>query len=80
MLSYVILCYAMLCYAMLYCVYNGKSKTGIDKLKFLRDGFLATPSITAPINPVVANPVPIILAACIIFFNLSHKDFIVFPL
>lgn len=41
----------------------------------LNEGFLATPSIRAPkttpiptpapINPVVANPVPIILDACI---------------
>ena len=44
------------------------------------EGFLATPKIKAPkttpiptpapIKPVVATPLPKILAACIIFFNL----------
>jgi hypothetical protein len=43
----------------------------------LKEGFLATPNINAPkttpipipapIKPVVANPVPIIFAACIIY-------------
>lgn len=47
----------------------------------LRDGFRATPNMRAPnttpiptpapINPVVAKPVPMILAACIILFYIS---------
>jgi hypothetical protein len=52
------------------------------------EGFLATPykapkttpmPIPAPIKPVVANPVPIILNACIIFIILNkpkHSFFI----
>lgn len=52
----------------------------------LKDGFLATPKIKdpnttpiptpAPIKPVLADPVPIIFAPCIIYQynNLSVKD------
>ena len=57
---------------------NAKPNIAYENNWPLKDGFLATPNIKAPnttpiptpapINPVVAKPVPIILAACIIFY------------
>jgi len=54
---------------------KAKPKIAYEKSCPLKDGFLATPSISAPkttpiptpapIKPVVAKPVPIIFAACI---------------
>ena len=50
----------------------------------LKEGFLATPNINAPkttpipipapIKPVVASPVPMILAACITFLLNCYKS------
>ena len=58
---------------------NANPKIAYENSCPLNEGFLATPSIRAPnttpiptpapIKPVVAKPVPIILAACII--NIS---------
>jgi len=65
---------------------KAKPKIAYAKSWPLKEGFLATPKINAPnttpiptpapINPVVANPVPIIFATCInanitIFFCTS---------